>query len=108
MDNVAAWLPLAALFAVGVALGVAARRLGPRGQRAVYLSPLPIATVTAILIWRSPPCADLLDGPCQQNWVSDAAAMGAWVASPLSVVAVVTLAALILRERFAGRFARRS
>jgi hypothetical protein len=92
MDNLLGWLPLIGLLIIGIALGIAARRLGRRARRALYLAPLAIAGVTAILIWRSPPCPDLLDGPCQHNWISETAAVGLYIALPLTALAATTLA----------------
>ena len=92
MDNLLGWLPLIGLLAFGIALGITARRLGQRGRRALYLAPLAIACLTAILIWRSPPCQDFLDGPCQDNWVSGAAAISFYIALPLTILAAATVA----------------
>jgi hypothetical protein len=92
MQTLLGWLPLVGLLAVGVALGIAARRLRRRARRAIYLAPLIVAALTTILMWRSPPCPDLLDGPCQHNWVSETAAIGFYIALPLTVLAAATLA----------------
>jgi hypothetical protein len=45
-----------------------------------------------MLIWRSPPCQDFLDGPCQENWVGAAALVGVFIALPLTILAAATLA----------------
>ncbi|MEA2135131.1 MAG: hypothetical protein QOC68_3040 [Solirubrobacteraceae bacterium] len=92
MDNLLGWLPLIGLLATGIALGITARRLGQRGRRALYLAPLAIAALSAMLIWRSPPCQDFLDGPCQENWVGAAALVGVFIALPLTILAAATLA----------------
>jgi hypothetical protein len=79
MSDVLGWLPDLAMLALGIAFGVrAARRLGPRGRRALYLAPFAVACLTVILVWLSPPCEDFLDGPCEENWVSEAATKWPW------------------------------
>jgi hypothetical protein len=99
MDNLLGWLPLIGLLTIGIALGITARRLGQRGRRTLYLAPFAIAGLTAILIWRSPPCQDFLDGPCEHNWVSETAAMSFYLALPLTVLAATTLAITRVTQR---------
>lgn len=105
MKTLLGFLPLIAFVLFGVALGLLSLR-GPRRTRiAVMTLPVLLLVSTLSLNQASPPCEDLLDGPCEQNWVSETTAVS-FVLFALSLVAAVALAAgtafVALRRRRSG------
>src|SRR4051812_22778933 len=99
-------LPLLGTLALGTGLGVLATWAPTRLRRATYAAPWVLATITLALSALSPPCTDLLDGPSELIWVSDAAyltlALTALAAVAAAASALSSLARAHLRRRRAS------
>jgi membrane associated rhomboid family serine protease len=85
------WLPVLALGLAGALFGVFARTRGRLIRVLVALSPVALFALGVVLTPQSPPCADLLDGPCETNWVSAAAAIVGFVLFPFSLLAAAAM-----------------
>ncbi len=96
------WLPLVLFVAVGIALGVVIARAPQRMRRGVLAAPLVLGGTTAVLVVLSPPCPDLLDGPCEQNWVSGTSA----VTFMLTLLAVLAAVAMFVTAHVRARSQR--
>ena len=107
MEALLGWLPLITLVLVGIALGILARRRALATRVIVLLSPPSLFALALGLADASPPCEDLLDGQCEHDWISEAAAIVGFLLLPLAAVAAVTLAVAMAAARASAAWRRR-
>ncbi len=77
---------------LGVGVGALAWSRGLVARGLVALSPLMVFVLGLPVALVSPPCADFLDGPCEENRASGTAAVLGYLVLPFTLVAVATMA----------------
>lgn len=97
------WLPLLGIVALAIRLGVWAAHAPRRLRWATYAAPWVLGAMTVVLVVLSPPCTDLLDGPCELNWVAN----GVYVTLVLTVFAIVAAATMALASLLRAQVRRR-
>ncbi len=88
---------------LGVGVGVLAWSRGRLARVLVALSPLLVFVLGLPVALATPPCADFLDGPCEENWASGTAAVLGYLVLPFSLVAVATMALTAVFSAFRHR-----